>query len=176
MTYEACIVFLSDSTGPHCPRKPRNTSHSQQNLSESSDVEFVSLAKKQKPNHGSRREFLVSCSFRPTNNPVPNALLPGVTAICPLRQLSCYPLPGSLPDHLCGQIGCRCSELCSNSLFTHSCPSLRAAVWALSSLCIRAQCKAWHRAGSGQCLCNRDKNPASLEGPITALPLHTRSP
>lgn len=47
---------------------------------------------------------------------------------------------------------------------------------ALSSLCIRAQGKAWHRAGSGQCLQNRDKNPASLEGPITALPLHTRSP
>lgn len=127
MTYEGCIVFLSDSTGPHCPRKPRDASHSQQNLSESNDVESVSLAKKQKPNHGSRTEFLVSCSFRPTNNPVANALLPGVTAICPLRQLRCYPLPGSPPDHLCGRTGCWCSELYSNSLFTHFCLSLRAA-------------------------------------------------
>ena len=73
--------------------------------------------KKKGPNHGSRREFLVSCDCRPTNNSVPDALLPRVTAICPLRQLRCYLFREVLPT-TCGWIGCLFSDLCSNNVYS----------------------------------------------------------
>lgn len=105
------IIFLLDSTGLGCPRKPRN-SHPVNRTSPRVIVFESPLSKNKSPTTSPRGEFLVSCSFRLTSKSPVCPKCPSPKGHCSLSfETAKVSLSSRKPSLTmpCGWINCPCS-------------------------------------------------------------------